>query len=78
MTNKGQGYGGVGHGRRRGVQGQGRRQGTGGRPGRMGGSALGPGGNCVCPVCGTKVAHQQGVPCNQMTCPKCAAPMTRE
>jgi len=78
MTNKGQGYGGAGQGRRGGVQGQGRRQGVGGRLGRMGGSALGPGGNCVCPACGTKVEHQRGIPCNQMTCPKCGAPMTRE
>ncbi|MCD6522876.1 MAG: DUF134 domain-containing protein [Candidatus Diapherotrites archaeon] len=45
--------------------------------GRMGGSALGPGGYCVCPKCGYKVPHQRGVPCYSMTCPKCGTQMTR-
>ena len=47
--------------------------------GRMGGPfAAGPGGNCVCPSCGHKVAHTVGQPCNQMQCPKCGTNMTRE
>jgi len=58
------------------MQGGGRGQGGGGR-GRMGGRGLGPGGNCICPSCGAKVPHQQGVPCYQRTCPKCGSKMTR-
>jgi len=45
--------------------------------GRMGGFAMGPGGECVCPSCGTRVPHQAGVPCYQQKCPKCGSPMTR-
>jgi predicted DNA-binding protein (UPF0251 family) len=45
--------------------------------GRMGGFALGPGGECVCTNCGNTVSHQRGVPCYQMKCPKCGSPMTR-
>jgi len=49
------------------------------RPGRrrMGGFGLGPGGECVCPKCGTKVPHQRGVPCYQHKCPKCGTMMIR-
>ena len=57
--------------------GLGRSRGAGGR-GRMGGFAAGPSGNCVCPKCGYKEAHQTGVPCYQKKCPKCQSPMTRE
>jgi hypothetical protein len=59
--------------------GKGMGQGGGGR-GRMGGNrpGAGPGGNCVCPGCGTKVSHSRGTPCFGMTCPKCGANMTRE
>lgn len=46
--------------------------------GRMGGYALGPGGSCVCIKCGHITAHAVGTPCNQMKCPKCGSPMTRE
>ncbi|MFA5410881.1 MAG: hypothetical protein WC321_03365 [Candidatus Omnitrophota bacterium] len=49
--------------------------------GRMSGGRLGaagPGGNCVCPGCGTKVAHQAGIPCSSMSCPKCGIRMVRE
>lgn len=49
----------------------------GGGRGRMGGFALGPGGNCVCPSCGKTAPHVQGVPCNQKQCPSCGAAMTR-
>lgn len=65
--------GGGGQGRRSG-RGLGRRMGGG----RMGGFAAGPGGHCVCPNCGEKVPHQQGVPCAGLSCPECGARMTRE
>ncbi len=55
--------------------GRGQRRGQG--RGRMGGKGLGPGGNCVCPVCGATLPHRIGVPCYEMTCPKCGARMTR-
>ena len=58
--------------------GRGMGQGQGQGRGRMGGYAMGPGGNCVCPQCGKKVSHPRGTPCNQMTCPSCGAAMTRE
>lgn len=73
---RGSGRGGLGRGGS--VQGLGRRQGAGRGIGRMVGPALGPEGFCVCTVCGTKVEHQRGIPCNQMTCPKCGSQMTRE
>lgn len=57
--------------------GTGRGLGRGKGRGRMGGKGLGPGGSCVCPSCGAEIPHQQGVPCYQMTCPKCSARMTR-
>lgn len=60
-----------------GGRGRGAGAGGGGR-GRMGGPlAAGPGGECVCPSCGEKVAHTVGQPCNQMKCPKCGTPLTR-
>jgi len=45
--------------------------------GRMGGFAAGPVGNCICPKCGYKEAHQVGIPCYQKKCPKCGSPMIR-
>ena len=47
--------------------------------GRMGGAkaGAGPGGNCVCPSCGAVAPHQAGVPCYDLSCPKCGAKMTR-
>jgi len=57
--------------------GMGRGRGFGGG-GRMGRFVAGPSGNCVCPKCGYKEAHQTGVPCYQKKCPKCQSPMTRE
>jgi len=58
--------------------GTGRGMGKGGGRGRMGGFGMGAGGNCVCPNCGNKVAHQIGVPCYQVKCTNCGQPMTRE
>ena len=58
--------------------GRGAGTGRGGGSGRMGGQALGLGGQCVCPACGHKAAHQRGVPCNTLQCPKCGQTMTRE
>ena len=56
--------------------GRGMGQGSGGK-GRGGGLGAGPGGDCVCPACGEKTAHQLGAPCYQQRCPKCGNPMTR-
>ncbi|PIY20102.1 hypothetical protein COZ13_01810 [Candidatus Desantisbacteria bacterium CG_4_10_14_3_um_filter_40_18] len=63
---------------RGGGMGRGNGQGMGGGQGRMGDRVLGPGGNCLCPSCETKIPHQQGVPCVQLKCPKCATTMVRE
>lgn len=52
-----------------GGQGQGRMRGN--QPGS------GPAGECICPACGATIPHQQGIPCNQQTCPKCGTCMTR-
>jgi len=38
---------------------------------------LGPGGVCQCPECGFKVPHEQGIPCIQLTCPRCSRIMER-
>ena len=46
--------------------------------GRGGGYSAGPGGQCVCPACGTTVAHQVGVQCYLVRCPKCGSKMTRD
>jgi len=51
-------------------------QGTGKNQGDKPGA--GPGGKCVCPDCGAKVAHTVNTPCNQKKCPKCGTTMTRE
>lgn len=75
---KGQGTGqgaGQGAGGGRGG-GQGIGGGKGGK-GRMGGRALGPEGECLCPQCGAKSPHQRGVPCYEQMCPKCGIPMVR-
>ena len=50
---------------------------AGGFGGRMGGWGFGPGGFLVCPSCGTKVAHQRGVPCFTVPCPSCGTLMMR-
>jgi len=53
--------------------------GRGGGRGRMGGNrpGSGPGGDCVCPNCGERVPHQQGMPCYSVNCPKCGTKMAR-
>ncbi len=33
--------------------------------------------SCVCPRCGTKKEHVNGVPCNSEMCPKCGTSMMR-
>jgi hypothetical protein len=62
-----------------GSSGSGSGMGRGGGKGRLGGNrpGAGPGGECVCPDCGEKVSHQAGVPCFQITCPKCGSKMVR-
>ncbi|MCE5323699.1 hypothetical protein LLG46_10355 [bacterium] len=47
--------------------------------GQMGGgrASAGPGGDCVCPSCGHREAHERGVPCVEKTCPKCGTKMVR-
>jgi hypothetical protein len=49
------------------------------RGGRMRGTApgAGPGGECVCPSCGTRIAHGVGAPCNTIHCPSCGSLMIR-
>lgn len=53
---------------------------SGGRGmGRMGGKAAGgPAGECLCPRCGYREAHEQGVPCTQKQCPNCQVPLIRK
>lgn len=48
-----------------------------GRQGKMGGMRSGPGGYCVCPKCGEKIAHTPGIPCTSVKCPKCGTFMIR-
>jgi hypothetical protein len=52
--------------------------GSGRGAGRGGGSRPGPGGMGLCPACGEKAPHQQGIPCIEIKCPKCGAAMVRE
>ena len=60
--------------------GTGRRLGGGSGMGRMAGNrpGAGPSGSCVCPSCAAKVPHQVGVPCYDLSCPKCGTKMVRE
>lgn len=50
----------------------GRGQGGGNKPGS------GPAGVCVCPSCGHTQPHQVGVPCYNLTCPKCGAKLAKQ
>lgn len=62
----------------RGFRAVGRAMGGGPGRGRMRGPfAAGPGGECVCPSCGKRVAHARGQPCNRLKCPSCGTTMTR-
>lgn len=47
--------------------------------GRMRGSrpGSGPEGQCICPNCGTRMPHQTGMPCYDLTCPQCGSKMTK-
>ncbi len=46
--------------------------------GRNKGGSCGPGGDCVCAKCGTKITHQKGVKCTTLKCPNCGKTMVRE
>jgi len=72
---------GIGSGSSGSVQGSGQGSGRGrGNCRGMGGGAgisSGPGGECLCLSCGSITAHEAGVPCYQVKCPKCGLNMTR-
>jgi hypothetical protein len=57
---------------------RGRRNQQGGHRGRRCGGALGAGGDCICPKCGTRTAHQAGVPCIDERCSECGSALLRE
>lgn len=61
-----------------GGRGAGRGQ-AGGQGGRCRGAAGGPGAGmpeaCICPACGAQAPHERGIPCFQVSCPKCGQPM---
>jgi len=38
----------------------------------------GPSGYCICSKCGYKIAHQRGIPCSDLECPKCHIKLIRE
>ncbi len=67
---------GKGFGQGMGIQGGGR--GQGGRLGQGGRGFGGAPNQCLCPKCGEIVAHQRGVPCRSLTCPKCGTTMVRK
>lgn len=61
-------------------EGEARPKGRGMSSGRRGQNlamGLGPGGSCLCPACGVKVPHEQGIPCVQVKCPGCGQTMER-
>jgi len=62
--------GGPGSGRGMGQRGKGGMGGT--QPGS------GPGGDCICPSCGTRMPHQIGFPCYNLSCSKCGTKMVKE
>jgi predicted Fe-Mo cluster-binding NifX family protein len=59
-------------------QGKGRGRGCAmrGRGGAVGGTNLDA--VCVCPQCGREAPHSRGVPCTQMACRECGAPLVRK
>ncbi len=57
--------------------GRGGQKGRGAGQGRGAGFRAGPGGYCICPNCGAKLPHELGVPCSQLTCPRCGTRLTR-
>lgn len=46
--------------------------------GKRGGAGVGAGGECVCTACGVVQPYRTGVPCYEMKCPECGAPMQRK
>lgn len=49
---------------------------------RCGCKGHGPGlkdsGTCICLACGARVPHQPGIPCREVSCPRCGQFMRRE
>jgi len=85
MTRKGRGGSGSGQGRGGGGRGRGcdSSQGRMGQAAAPGSGQSGPGGTrqmdvCLCPKCGHREPHEQGMPCNHKLCPECGTAMTRE
>uniref|UniRef100_A0A7C3Z2U9 Dinitrogenase iron-molybdenum cofactor biosynthesis domain-containing protein n=1 Tax=Desulfobacca acetoxidans TaxID=60893 RepID=A0A7C3Z2U9_9BACT len=42
------------------------------------GSGARVGKNCLCPECGFRQPHERGIPCYQMTCPRCGQQLVKE
>jgi hypothetical protein len=42
------------------------------------GCSEGPQGFCFCPACGHRAPHEPGVPCREVSCPRCGAALRRE
>jgi hypothetical protein len=57
--------------------GQGGRRRCGQGAGQRNSPGISAGDTCLCPTCGHREIHEQGVPCTQKACPKCGASMTR-
>jgi hypothetical protein len=75
---KGRGRGsGQGRGQGAGAGLGGGEEGLGGGRGQ-GGGGMGAGGFCLCPRCGRRFPHNQGVPCLNERCEVCGAALVRE
>ena len=73
----GQGRGaGAGQGGQGGRAGGGRGQGGGERG--QGNGGMGVSGSCLCPKCGRRFPHNQGVPCLNERCEDCGVALIRE